>query len=303
MALYLVTGGCGFIGSHLCDALLAAGHGVRIIDNLSSGKRENAPAAAEIHIGDINDRALLEKACKGVDGIFHLAAVASVELSNIDWTGTHASNLTGTINIFDVARQINVSPIPVVYASSAAVYGSNQNVPLKESEEKEPLTAYGADKLGCELHARVAWNVHKVPNAGFRFFNVYGPRQDPNSPYSGVISIFAGRISRGEPIAIHGDGKQSRDFIYVGDIVRVLQAAMHNMRDGNEAYNVCTGKATNILELVEVIERINGKSVEKSHTEARIGDIRHSIGNPDAYQKRYGIAPEMSLEDGLRKTL
>jgi UDP-glucose 4-epimerase len=177
VTLYLVTGGCGFIGSHLADSLVADGHGVRILDDLSTGKRENAPAGAEIIIGDVADAATVTAAGAGVDGIFHLAAIASVQKSNDDWAGTHRVNLTGKINVFDAAREAaGGNPVPVVYVSSAAVYGDNPDVPLSEEAETRPLTAYGADKLGCELHARVAHQVHKVPVAGIRFFNIYGPR-------------------------------------------------------------------------------------------------------------------------------
>ena len=151
MALYLVTGGCGFIGSHLADALVAAGHGVRILDDLSTGKRENAPHAAEIVVGDVADAAAVRRAMAGVAGCFHLAAIASVARSNEDWAGTHRVNLTGAINVFDAARAQAGGPVPVVYVSSAAVYGDNPNVPLAEDAATRPLTAYGADKLGCEL--------------------------------------------------------------------------------------------------------------------------------------------------------
>ena len=180
MAHYLVTGGCGFIGSHLVDALIAARHRVRILDDLSSGKRGNVPAAAEVTIGDVADPAAVRDAMSGIDGCFHLAAIASVARSNVDWLGTHRVNLAGAITVLDAARARRT---PVVYASSAAVYGDNPNVPLTEDAVTRPLTAYGADKLGCELHGRVAWHVHRVPNTGVRLFNVYGPRQDPNSPY------------------------------------------------------------------------------------------------------------------------
>ena len=224
MALYLVTGGCGFIGSHLVEDLLNRGHRVRILDDLSTGKRSNLPAGApsrqcELITGDVIDRELVERCFEGVDHCFHLAAVASVQRSNEDWSGTHRINLTGAINIFDAARRQRV---PVVYASSAAVYGDNADTPLQESAQLRPLTAYGADKLGCELHARVASLVHSVPTTGLRFFNVYGPRQCASSPYSGVISIFADRLTRAEPLVVFGDGEQTRDFIFVKDVVAFL---------------------------------------------------------------------------------
>src|SRR6185437_16521969 len=195
MALYLVTGGAGFIGSHLTDALLKRGDQVRVLDNLSTGKWENLDSKATLIVGDIADAGTVARAMDGVDGCFHLAAVASVELGNRDWLGTHRANLTGAITIFDAARRARPDrTVPVVYASSAAVYGDNPNLPLAETAQTRPMSAYGADKLGCELHGRVAAHVHGVRTVGCRFFNVYGPRQDPGSPYSGVISIFFNRI-------------------------------------------------------------------------------------------------------------
>jgi UDP-glucose 4-epimerase len=187
---YLVTGGCGFIGSHLVDALCRAGHSVRILDDLSTGSLAYTPCSVEVIRGDVADLYSVKIAMRDVDGCFHLAAVASVERCNLDWPGTHRTNLAGTVAVFDAARKRST---PVVYASSAAVYGNNPDV-LTEDAVPRPISAYGADKLGCELHGSVAHRVHRVPNCGLRFFNVYGPRQDPNSPYSGVITIFSNRI-------------------------------------------------------------------------------------------------------------
>ena len=204
---YLVTGGCGFIGSHLVDALTAANHSVRILDDLSTGSLAYTPDTAEFIRGDVADPGTVEKAMRRVDGCFHLAAVASVERCNLDWPGTHRTNLAGTVAVFDAARKRST---PVVYASSAAVYGNNPDV-LTEDTVLRPISAYGADKLGCELHGLVAHRVHRVPNCGLRFFNVYGPRQDANSPYSGVITIFSSRITNSQPIIINGDGHGSRD--------------------------------------------------------------------------------------------
>ena len=173
MAKYLVTGGCGFIGSHLCDALGTAGHSVRILDDLSTGKRENVPNVDDILVGNVAEADVVRDAMADVDGCFHLAAIASVQRSNEEWAGTHRVNLTGTINVLDAARTArDGKPVPVVYASSAAVYGDNPAMSLSEDAEKRPLTAYGADKLGSEQHARVAGTLHGVPTTGFRFFNI-----------------------------------------------------------------------------------------------------------------------------------
>ncbi len=304
MARYLVTGGCGFIGSHLIERLLAAGHDVRVLDDLSTGKRENLPASVPVTVGNVADPAAVDAAMSGVDGCFHLAAVASVDRSREAWLETHHANLSGTIAVFDAARRARGDgPVPVVYASSAAVYGDNPNTPLTEDAATRPLSAYGADKLGCELHARVADGVHGVPTTGFRFFNVFGPRQDPKSPYSGVISIFAGRIARGEPITVNGDGEQVRDFVYVKDLVRYLTAAMERPQPGAPVYNVCTGTPTSVNRLAEVLAAVAGKPLDRRTGPARPGDIRVSIGDPSRLVAAFGMACETSLEDGLRDTL
>lgn len=299
MATYLVTGGCGFIGSHLADALLEHGHRVRIIDNLSTGKRENAPSEAEVIIGDICNPEAMQKAFRDIDGCFHLAAIASVEKSREDWLGTHHVNLSGSIHVFDLAQRANPM-IPIVYASSAAVYGDNPNTPLAESATTIPLTAYGADKLGCELHAYTGAHVYGLNTTGCRFFNVYGPRQDPSSPYSGVISIFADRIRRGNSITIYGDGEQSRDFIYVGDVVAFLLRAMEKNTHGARVFNVCTGRSTSVSKLADTLEKLTGQTVERITQPARKGDIRTSIGNPSHAAEKLGLHARITLEEGLK---
>jgi UDP-glucose 4-epimerase len=301
---WLVTGGCGFIGSHLVEALLARGDRVRIIDDLSTGKRDNVSASAELMIGDVADKDLVARAVDGVDGVYHLAAIASVQRSSEDWLGTHRANLTGTITVFDAARQSKTkTPLPVVYASSAAVYGDNPAVPLSENAPLRPLTAYGADKLGSELHANVAWSVHRVPTTGLRFFNVYGPRQDPASPYSGVIAIFADRVTKNDEIQIFGDGAQTRDFIFVTDVVAYLVAAMSDLRAGAHVFNVCTGRATSVLDLARIIAGISGREPRIRHGVARVGDIRTSVGDPAAARQALGVQATIDIADGLRQTL
>lgn len=301
MALYLVTGGAGFIGSHLADALLARGDRVRVLDNLSTGRRENLQPAVELIVGDVADAACVAQAMQDVDGCFHLAAVASVELGNRDWLGTHRTNLTGAITVFDAARRAKPDrAAPVVYASSAAVYGDSTELPLAETVAARPLSAYGADKLGCELHARVATQVHGVRTAGCRFFNVYGPRQDPASPYSGVISIFFNRIGRGQGITIFGDGGQTRDFIYVADVVQALLAAMRQEKAEPSVFNVCTGKTTSLLELAATIGRVFGVTPKIKFEAGRAGDIHASLGNPGLARGVLGFSANLSLEAGLR---
>jgi UDP-glucose 4-epimerase len=300
LGAYLVTGGCGFIGSHLVEALLRAGHAVRVLDDLSTGHRHNLPPGVELLEGDVADAALVRRAMAGMDGCFHLAAVASVERSNLDWLGTHRANLTGSICVFDAARE---GRRPVVYASSAAIYGDNPALPLAEDARPRPLSAYGADKLGSEQHALVAGLVHGVPSCGLRFFNVFGPRQDPRSPYSGVISIFCDRLRAGQGITVYGDGGQSRDFIYVGDVVRALRAAMDRAATTAPVFNVCTGRATTVLDLATTIARLLGRNPEIAFAPPRAGEIRESLGDPAAAMRALGFAAETSLEDGLRATL
>jgi UDP-glucose 4-epimerase len=301
MGLYLVTGGCGFIGSHLVDNLLETGHEVVVLDDLSTGRRENLDARARLIVGDIAEPALVAHAMARVDGCFHLAAIASVVRSNEDWLGTHRANLTGAITVFDAAR--GAGPVPVVYASSAAVYGAAEDPLLSEDSPTRPLTAYGADKLGCELHARVASHVHGTPTTGLRFFNVYGPRQDPHSPYSGVISIFLDRIAGGQKVTIDGDGLQCRDFIYVADIVAHLRAAMDRNIGGSAIYNVCTGNATSVLDIAQILLRRLGPGTALAHGPARPGDMRRAIGAPERAIRYLGLRAEVTIEDGLERLI
>jgi UDP-glucose 4-epimerase len=305
MSRFLVTGGCGFIGSHLVERLLQQGAQVTVLDDLSTGRRDNLSSGAELMIGDIRNPDAVRRAMVGADGCFHLAAIASVERASEAWLDTHTVNLGGTIVTFDAAREAaDGKPIPVVYASSAAVYGdpgSEATGLIFEDSPTRPLSAYGADKLGCELHGRVAWTVHGVPNTGFRFFNVYGPRQDPASPYSGVISIFAKRIAGGQPIAINGDGEQLRDFVFVGDVVDRLVSAIAAKKTGAQIFNICTGQATTINELAAKMEEICDRRVERIRKPARVGDIRVSIGDPSRGDAAFGPC-RTSLREGLAET-
>lgn len=304
MQLFLVTGGCGFIGSHLCEALLRAGYRVRVLDDLSSGFLRNLPEGVEFLQGDIADPDAIRQAVDGVDGCFHLAAIASVEKAVQDWVGTHNVNLTGTINLLDAVRRLpNAADVPVVYASSAAVYGDCAVLPITEDVPKSPRSAYGADKYGCELHASVATHVFGIPTVGLRFFNVYGPRQDPKSPYSGVISIFCDRLARGESVRIYGDGLQTRDFVFVADVVQALMAAMTHRPAGAPVFNVCSGRATTVLDLANVIaELCEGKAMIE-HGLARAGEIRHSIGSAVVVNEALSLAEPVFLRDGLEQVL
>ena len=300
MARYLVTGGCGFIGSHLADALVQRGHTVRILDDLSTGHVENAPPSAELVIGTITDPREVASAMRDIDGCFHLAAVASVQRCHQDWAGTSGVNLTGTINVFDAAR---LTCCPVVYASSAAVYGANPLAPLGEDAAVMPSSAYGADKLACELHARVASLIHAVPTTGFRFFNVYGPRQDPSSPYSGVISVFCDRLVSEQALRIHGDGEQVRDFVYVEDVIHHLMEAMCRPPARAGLFNLCTGRGTSNQRLARILGDLLGVEPRLEFGPARAGDVRLSVGNPIRAMEQFGFAADTPLEVGLRRTV
>ena len=302
MSTYLVTGGAGFIGSHLCEALLARGDSVRVLDDLSTGFRGNVPRGVPLIVGDIADPDTMSEAVAGVDGCFHLAAIASVERGVTDWLGTHRTNLTGTITLFDAIRRAGTR-IPVVYASSAAVYGDCQAVPIAEDADRAPLSAYGADKYACELHARVASRGHGIPTTGLRFFNVYGPRQDPKSPYSGVISIFCERIARGMPVTIFGDGEQTRDFVYVTDVAAALLAAMRSSSLESTVYNVCTGIPASVNDLARTIAELAGTHLAVIHQPARSGEIRHSLGQASKARAAFGLGDPVGLRDGLGAVL
>ncbi len=304
---YLVTGGCGFIGSHLTDALIAEGHTVVILDDLSTGKEENAHPQASLIIGDTTDYATVEHAFDGIEGCFHLAAVASVEKSTTDWAKTHTVNATSAVNVFQAASR-REGKIPVVYTSSAAVYGDCRTIPISEDAKTIPLTAYGADKLSCDLHGGIAWGVHGVPNIGLRPFNVYGPRQDLGSPYSGVISIFADRIRHGLPVTIFGDGEQVRDFVYVDDAVKAFMAAMGQLQNaeeqvGHDILNLCTGRRTTINALADIIVFITGNKVSIGYAPSRKGDIRVSVGNPSKLQSCLNLSLDVGLQKGLHTML
>jgi UDP-glucose 4-epimerase len=304
MACFLVTGGAGFLGSHLVDALLRQGHLVRVLDDLSSGHRQNLPRRIEFLHGDITDPTTVEEAFEGVDACFHLAAIASVACSNREWLRTHEVNLAGTLNIFNQARRLrHRREIPIVYASSAAIYGDCSTVPIGEDTPVAPLSAYGADKSACELHARVAGAVHKIPTVGLRFFNLYGPRQDAQSPYSGVIALFADRLRLGEPVEIFGDGAHVRDFTYVGDAVGALDRALTAATTSAPVFNICTGKGTSVRALAETMAELYQTDLTAYYSPARWGDVRISVGNPRRAAEQLSFRAKTALADGLAITL
>ncbi|MEW5755450.1 MAG: NAD-dependent epimerase/dehydratase family protein [Pseudomonadota bacterium] len=296
----LVTGGAGFIGSNLVDVLLQDGYRVRVIDNLSTGKLENLPlhhANLEFINGDITDKALIDDVALGVDKIVHLAAIASVQASVDDPIATHRANFDGTLNLLAAAQNHGINKF--IYASSAAVYGDVKTLPVPESAALAPLTPYAADKLAGEYYLDFYVRQFGLNALAFRFFNIYGPRQDPSSPYSGVISIFTERAKKGLPITIFGDGEQTRDFVFIGDLVKVLVKGLEFPVSGFHVMNVGNGSGTSLLEMVSTIESIVGHEIEKKFANARPGDIRHSRANIDRLRELLGTAPVTPLRKGL----
>ncbi len=299
---FLVTGGAGFIGSHVCERLAREGHEVVALDDLSSGKRENISQiqGVTLRVGSIIQPGVFDDIGE-YDGIVHLAAIASVERCRVDWFGTHQVNLGGTVHLFAAIAKSGKA-IPVVYASSAATYGDNPNIPLKENELAAPLSAYGQDKLSCEHAAAMAKAMYDTGSLGFRFFNVYGPRQDPASPYSGVVSIFQDRIGRKVPVTIFGDGGQTRDFIYVGDVVEALVRGLNHLKTypgTQEVLNVCTGVQTSVRTLADTLGQLYHHHPEIAHQPAREGDIRLSCGDASKLYQILGHIQHTPLLEGL----
>ena len=305
MADYLVTGGAGFIGSHLVDALLGAGHRVRVLDNLSMGKLENLPVGhpnLQIFEADVADAQAVKQALQGCQGVAHLAAVASVQASVDDPAATHQSNFIGTLNVCEAMREQGVKR--VVFASSAAVYGNNgEGLAIAEDTAKQPLTPYAADKLASEQYLDFYRRQHGLEPALFRFFNIFGPRQDPSSPYSGVISIFTQRAQQNLPISVFGDGEQTRDFFYVHDLVSILMQALTHETISSEPINVGWNQAVSLNQLLAEIKQLCGDLPELIYLPARAGDIRHSRANNQRLVERYQLPVATPLGEGLRQLL
>lgn len=297
---YLVTGGAGFIGSHIVDALVAANHSVVVLDNLSSGNVDNlAQSMNEITFveGDVRNPAVCEEVSKGCDGIFHEAALVSVVDSVERPVDNHEINITGTLNVLEAARINGVKR--VVFASSAAVYGDNPVLPKREEMLPEPKSPYAAAKITGEYYLNAYAELYGLKCRALRYFNVYGSRQDPTSPYSGVISIFATRILAKKSITIFGDGKQTRDFVNVVDVVDANLLAMSEQSSkGFWMANVATGKQHSLIELIDTLERVTGNSVEHIFEPARIGDIRYSAADNNLLKRR-GWVPRCELVSGL----
>ena len=301
----LITGGAGFIGSHLCDALLEKGYAVRVLDDLSTGKRENLQLGhprLELLEGDVADAALVARAAVGCQAVVHLAAVASVQASVEDPVKTHQSNFIGTLNVCEAMRLSGVRR--VLFASSAAVYGNNgEGQSIAEDTPKAPLTPYAVDKLASEQYLDFYRRQHGLEPVVFRFFNIFGPRQDPSSPYSGVISIFCERATRGKPIMVFGDGEQTRDFLYVGDLVQVMIQALELPTVDEGAVNIGLNQATSLNQLLKALEQVIGSLPAVSHGPARSGDIRHSRADNTRLLARFAFPEPTPFVEGLARLL
>jgi len=301
----LITGGAGFIGSHLSDALLAKGYAVRILDNLSTGKRCNLALdnpRLELIEGDVADAALVARAMVGCQAVAHLAAVASVQASVEDPVRTHQSNFIGTLNVCEAMRQAGVKR--VLFASSAAVYGNNgEGHSIDEDTPKAPLTPYASDKLASEYYLDFYRRQHGLEPAIFRFFNIFGPRQDPSSPYSGVISIFCERAQQGLPITVFGDGEQTRDFMYVEDLVSLLLQAVEAPQLEVGAVNVGLNQSMTLKQMLAALEQVLGRLPPISYGPPRSGDIRHSRANNQRLLARFTLAEQTPMSVGLARLL
>ncbi|MGA2489391.1 MAG: SDR family oxidoreductase [Anaerolineales bacterium] len=299
----LVTGGAGFIGSHIVEELLRSGASVRVLDNFSSGKRENLETFRgdlEILEGDLRDEEAINAAIRNVNLVFHLAAFISPPQSMLEPKTCFSINVAGTVTLLEAARHAGVHK--VVLSSSTAVYGNPDKFPTDEEMPLRPLSPYALSKQVNELYACLYTQTFNLPVIALRYFNVYGPRQRPDSDYAAAISIFTRQLVNGEPITIYGDGKQSRDFIFVKDVVRAnLRAAESNA--AGEVFNICTGQETTLLDILEELSEISPRQPEVHFEAPRPGDVYRSKGDPDKAAAILGFRAETSLANGLAKTV
>ncbi len=302
MARYLVTGGAGFIGSHLCARLTADGHEVRALDDLSSGHRANLDGVdVDLIVGDLRDQDTLRSATEGADFVLHHAAIASVQYSVEHPLEEQDVNVVGTLRLLEAARASGVQR--VVFAASAAAYGADETVPKTELMPATPISPYGLSKVAGEHYCRVWSHVYELETVCLRYFNIFGPRQDPASPYSGVISIFARTMIDGRVPTIHGDGRQSRDFTYVDNVVEANVRACAMGVTSGEIYNIGCARAITVNELVEAINDALGSDLIAQHVDSRSGDVRASLADITAARQSLGYSPTTTFEDGLQKTL
>lgn len=302
--LYLVTGGAGFIGSHIAERLLRDGHNVRVLDNFVAGKEENLKQiGGEVDLvrGDIRDRQVLGDAMKGVYVVFHEAALGSVPRSVADPMTTHDVNITGTLNVLLAARDAGVRR--VVYASSSSVYGETKELPKVEEIKPEPLSPYALSKLAGEHYIKIFNHVYGFEAVSLRYFNIFGPRQDPESQYAAVIPRFVTALQTGKQPVIYGDGMQSRDFTYVENVVEanLLASEVENVAGG--VFNIACGGRFTLLELLGKLKQIIGSDIDPIHEPARAGDVRDSQAGIEAAKEALGYSVKVDFDEGLRRTV
>ncbi|HXQ26893.1 MAG TPA: SDR family oxidoreductase [Candidatus Acidoferrales bacterium] len=300
---YLVTGGAGFIGSNMVDELVRRGHDVVVLDDLSTGKEENLAGVrkkVDLRVGSITDLATVQSACKGMDYVIHLAARTSVPKSVVDPLETNRVNIDGSLNVLVAARDAKVKR--VVYAASSSAYGETPTLPKVETMPSEPISPYGVTKYVGELYAQVFGRVYGLENASVRYFNVFGPRQDPTSQYSGVLSRFMLAVIEGQPPVIYGDGEQSRDFTYIDNVVDETLRACEAKGASGKVFNGGTGVRITLNEVVKLLEKITGKKIQAKYDPPRTGDILHSQADISLAAKVLGYKPLVLFEEGLRRT-
>ena len=309
-SLFLVTGGAGFIGSHVVERLLAEGHRVRVLDNFSTGTRANLGFARgnrrlEIIRGDLKSLKTVERAVRGVSAVFHQAAMRSVPRSVADPLGCNASNVTGTLHVlYAAARQKKKKP-RIVYASSSSVYGERPDLPKREDQPTAPISPYAATKVAGELYASVWSRLFGVETVGLRYFNVFGPRQDPKSEYAAVIPRFILWGFAGQFLQVHGDGTQSRDFTYIDNVVsaNLLAARANAAAVSGKSYNVGCGSRTSLLEIIALLERMLGRPLKKKHLPRRVGDVPHTLADIGGAKTDFGYEPLVEFDEGLTRTV
>ncbi len=304
MGRCLITGGAGFIGSHLVDALLEAGHTVRVLDDFSAGKLDNLTQAGErveLLRGSVADAEAVAKAVGGCEVVYHLAAIASVTKSVEAPLLSHEVIATGTLVVLEAARRLGVRR--VVYAGSSSAYGDQPGTDRLETDALIPLSPYAAAKLAGEHYCSAFTAVHGLETVRLRFFNVFGPRQDALSPYSGVIAIFINAMKQGRTPTIYGDGTQSRDFVYVANVVQALRRAADEKAAVGQVYNIGNGESTTILDLVKQLNELLGTQIEPIHQPPRPGDVRLSQADISRARNELGYQPTVAFRDGLARTL